>query len=100
LGRSATEAILDQAGWARLLPGDDPSQTLRGGGLTLSLAVIPARRRENRVTKACRSSCLVERVDHWRPENGDKRTISGGANARLARHGVAELAAISIIIYI
>jgi hypothetical protein len=29
-----------QASWARLLPGDDPSQTLRGGGLTLSLAWI------------------------------------------------------------
>jgi hypothetical protein len=29
-----------RASWARLLPGDDPSQTLRGGGLTLSLAWI------------------------------------------------------------
>jgi hypothetical protein len=29
-----------QASWARLLPGDDPSQTLRGGGLTLSFAWI------------------------------------------------------------
>jgi hypothetical protein len=27
LGRSATEAILDQAGRARLLPGDDPCVT-------------------------------------------------------------------------
>jgi hypothetical protein len=29
-----------QASWARLLPGDDPSQTLRGGGLTLRFAWI------------------------------------------------------------
>ena len=30
----------EQASWARLLPGDDPSQPLRGGGLTLSFAWI------------------------------------------------------------
>ena len=28
------------ATWARLLPGDDPSQALRGGGLTLSFAWV------------------------------------------------------------
>jgi hypothetical protein len=30
----------EQASWARLLPSDDPSRTLRGGGLTLSFAWI------------------------------------------------------------
>jgi hypothetical protein len=48
----------EQASWARLLPGDDPSPTLRGGGLTLALLGFPARHRESRATKARRSSCL------------------------------------------
>jgi hypothetical protein len=30
----------EQASWARLLPGDDPAETLGGGGLTLSFAWI------------------------------------------------------------
>jgi hypothetical protein len=30
----------ERASWARLLPGDDPSQTLGGGGLTLSFDCI------------------------------------------------------------
>jgi hypothetical protein len=33
----------EQASWARLLPADDPSETLRGGGLTLSLAWISSK---------------------------------------------------------
>ena len=34
----------DTATWARLLPGDDPSQTLGGGGLTLNFAWITGER--------------------------------------------------------
>jgi hypothetical protein len=43
LARAKWLALYGSSGhssWARLLPGDDPSQTLGGGGLTLSFAWI------------------------------------------------------------